>query len=193
MTSDIAAATAAGGSSSGSPGASRGAATLLAPFEKYSRHTAGRRWGLSLLVERLDEPRVDAVDVVHRRCFARAPGSVENFSVATVLVDAENVRRSVWPNVGPDELVRRCARWGAAEGHEVVVVFDGLSPGAAEPDVTVLGSGPESADDCLVRLAAEAHGPVWLVTSDRGLRRRVGSLAERVIGGGSFVRELPSG
>jgi hypothetical protein len=110
--------------------------------------------------------------------------------VATVLVDAENVRRSVWPNVGPDELVRRCARWAAVEGHDAVVVFDGSAPDVGEPDVTVLGSGPESADDLLVRLAAEAYRPVWLVTSDRELRRRVGTLAERVIGGGSFVRDV---
>lgn len=112
--------------------------------------------------------------------------------MATVLVDAENVRRSVWPNLRPDELVRRCARWAATEGHEVVVVFDGPAPEVAEPGGTVVGTGPESADDRLVLLAREANGPVWLVTSDRELRRRVRDLAERVIGGGSFVRELSS-
>jgi hypothetical protein len=30
----------------------------------------------------------------------------------------------------------------------------------------------------------------WLVTSDRELRERAGSGAERVIGGGSFLRQL---
>ena len=111
----------------------------------------------------------------------------------TVLVDAENVRRSVWPNIGPDELVRRCGAWAAAEGHETVVVFDGPAPDIAELGVTVLGTGAESADDRLVRLAEETNGPVWLVTSDRELRSRVADLAENVIGGGSFARELPPG
>ena len=110
--------------------------------------------------------------------------------MATVLVDGENVRRSVWPNVGPHELVRRCAAWAAAEGHDLVVVFDGPAPDVEEAKVTVLGTGSESADDRLVLLAEEAAGEVWLVTSDRELRRRVGDFAERVIGGGSFVREL---
>jgi hypothetical protein len=32
--------------------------------------------------------------------------------------------------------------------------------------------------------------PVWLVTSDRELRERVREHAERIIGGGSFAREL---
>jgi hypothetical protein len=113
--------------------------------------------------------------------------------VATVLIDAENVRRSAWPNVGQEELVRRCAHWAGAEGHEVVVVFDGPAPHLDERGVTVLGTGAESADDRLVRLAEEADGPLWLVTSDRELRRRVGDLAEHVIGGGSFIRELPPG
>jgi hypothetical protein len=31
---------------------------------------------------------------------------------------------------------------------------------------------------------------VWVVTSDRELRRRVEPHAERIIGGGSFAREL---
>jgi hypothetical protein len=116
-----------------------------------------------------------------------------NPCVATVLVDAENVRRSVWPNVAPEELVRRCAAWGAAAGHRVAVVFDGPAPEVDEPGCKVLGTGAESADDCLVRFAEEMVGPVWLVTSDRELRRRVGELAEHVIGGGSFIRELPPG
>jgi hypothetical protein len=42
----------------------------------------------------------------------------------------------------------------------------------------------------LVELAREQPSPLWLVTSDRELRRRVGDLADRVIGGGSFLGEL---
>ena len=52
------------------------------------------------------------------------------------------------------------------------------------PDL--VGSGGRSADDVI----AELDGPFWLVTSDRGLRERVGDKAERIIGGGSFLREL---
>jgi rRNA-processing protein FCF1 len=50
--------------------------------------------------------------------------------------------------------------------------------------------GEESADDRIAREAAELEGPYWLVTSDRGLRERAAARAERVIGGGSFAREL---
>jgi hypothetical protein len=52
--------------------------------------------------------------------------------------------------------------------------------------------GEQTADDLIARAAAEVEGPYWLVTSDRGLRERAGTRAERVIGGGSFVRELHS-
>ena len=45
---------------------------------------------------------------------------------------------------------------------------------------------PRSADDVI----AELEGPFTLVTSDRGLRERVGKKAERFIGGGSFLREI---
>jgi hypothetical protein len=95
----------------------------------------------------------------------------------TVLVDANNVRRSVWPNVSGEELVERCRAWALEHGHEIDVVFDG----------TV------SADDQIAERAARlrAEGrPFWLVTSDRGLRSRAEAGAGRVIGGGTFVREL---
>lgn len=95
--------------------------------------------------------------------------------MATVLVDAENVRRSVWPNIARGELEQRCREWGRGHGHDPVVVWE----------------GDETADD---RIAAEVQRlppPVWVVTSDRELRERVAPYAERVIGGGSFARELP--
>jgi hypothetical protein len=91
-----------------------------------------------------------------------------------VLVDAENVRRSLWPNIPKDELEDLCAAWGEAEGHEVAVIWE---------------SG-ESADDRIVREVAELEPPVWVVTSDRELRRRVEPHADRILGGGSFAREL---
>lgn len=90
-----------------------------------------------------------------------------------VFVDAENVRRSTWPNVSGTELVRLVAIWAAREGLEPRVIFE----------------GDETADDRIAREAA-AEDRYWLVTSDRGLRERAGGRAERVIGGGSFLRRL---
>ena len=65
--------------------------------------------------------------------------------------------------------------------------------GRALPEVTVLGTGPESADDWLTREAtalADAGVEHWLVTSDRELRLRAGKRVARSIGGGAFLREL---
>lgn len=67
--------------------------------------------------------------------------------------------------------------WGKRENLRPVVVFE----------------GSESADDRIAREAAAIDGPYWLVTSDRGLRKRAGGRAERVIGGGTFLRRLLSG
>ena len=91
-------------------------------------------------------------------------------------MDAENVRRSAWPNVSRDELVRLVDDWARREGVEARLVFE----------------GKETADDRIAREARELDG-YWLVTSDRGLRDRAGARAERVIGGGSFLRELRRG
>jgi hypothetical protein len=95
-------------------------------------------------------------------------------SMATVLVDAENVRRSLWPNLGREELSERAAAWGSDHGHDVVVVWE----------------GSESADDRIAREVTEIEPPIWVVTSDRELRRRVHPYAERILGGGSFARDL---
>jgi hypothetical protein len=93
-----------------------------------------------------------------------------------VFVDAENVRRSAWPNVSREELVRLVEKWADREGVEPRVVFEGA----------------ETADDRIAREAGE-QDRYWLVTSDRGLRARAARRAERVIGGGSFLRELRGG
>ena len=104
-----------------------------------------------------------------------------------VLVDANNVRRSQWPNIPDDELVERVRRWASHEGVEALIVFDGRAPVEAHD---VVGAGRESADDWIAREAAQL-ARYWLVTSDRELRDRAGGAAERVIGGGTFARELP--
>jgi hypothetical protein len=92
--------------------------------------------------------------------------------MVTVLVDAENVRRSLWPNLTRQELVKRAKAWGSREGHDVVVAFEGA----------------QSADDEIVQLASTHEGTLWVVTSDRELRRRVAPYADRIIGGGRFGR-----
>jgi hypothetical protein len=106
---------------------------------------------------------------------------------ATVLIDARNVQRSLWPNIPDEKLVELAQRWADDQGHRAVIVFDGNAPEGA------IGTGSESADDWLTREAArltDAGEPFWLVTSDRELRRRAGGNAARVIGGGRFAREL---
>jgi predicted RNA-binding protein with PIN domain len=94
--------------------------------------------------------------------------------MATVLVDGENVRRSLWPNMSNGELEERAVQWGEQHGHDAIVVWEGA----------------ETADDRIAREVRELEPPVWVVTSDRGLRERVAGRAERLIGGGSFAREL---
>ncbi|MBA3734008.1 MAG: NYN domain-containing protein [Actinobacteria bacterium] len=97
--------------------------------------------------------------------------------MATVLVDAENVRCSLWPNMPENELVERSKAWGEQNGHGLRVVWE----------------GSESADDQIARLVRELDPPVWVVTSDRELHERVRDRAERIIGGGSFASELAAG
>jgi hypothetical protein len=99
-----------------------------------------------------------------------------------VVVDAENVRRSKWPNLSKVELVGLAREWAAREGHDLLVVFDGPAP---EEAADLRGSGRRSADDEIASLELDDW---WLVSSDHGLRERVAP--QRTIGGGSFLREL---
>jgi len=105
--------------------------------------------------------------------------------VALVVVDAENVRRSQWPNLSPAELVARARAWAARERHELLVVFDGEAPEAADDVV-----GSAYADDEIVARVESSDGAAWVVTSDRELRRRVDGRADRILGGGSFARAI---
>ena len=93
-----------------------------------------------------------------------------------VLVDAENVRRSAWPNVSRADLVRLVEDWARHEG----------------VDARIFWEADETADDAIAR-EAQTLDRYWLVSSDRGLRQRAGGRAERVIGGGSFLRQLRGG
>ena len=105
--------------------------------------------------------------------------------MALVVVDAENVRRSRWPNLSREQLVDRARQWAVREGHELLIVFDGEPP---EDALDLVGS--RNADDAIVALAAGFDGPWWLVSSDRGLRGRLGDAPTRIVGGGSFVRTI---
>ena len=103
-----------------------------------------------------------------------------------MVVDARNVLRSRWPNIPEQELVDLSREWAERNGLGVLLVFDGDAPEQADD---VIGTGRESADDWIAREAL-LYAPYWLVTADRELRRRAGTGAERVIGGGSFAGEL---
>jgi predicted RNA-binding protein with PIN domain len=122
-------------------------------------------------------------------------GNAELVSDVTVLIDARNVQRSQWPNVPDQELVERSRAWAERNGNKIVLVFDGKAPGGVvgravlDDRATLVGSGGESADDWLIREAPH-YERAWLVTSDRALRTAAGGEAERVIGGGGFLREL---
>jgi hypothetical protein len=112
----------------------------------------------------------------------------------TVLVDANNVMRSRWPNLAPADVASRSCRWAARHGGQALVVFDRRAPADVGLErCTVLGSGSRSADELLVDEAARlaiAGARYWLVTSDRALRDAAGRHAERTIGGGTFAGEL---
>jgi len=111
-----------------------------------------------------------------------------------VLIDARNVLRSVWPNLGEEETARLACSWAAARGCRALLIYDGSAPALDGCQGTiVIGSGAASADHLIVgeagRLAASGY-PYWLVTSDRAVRAAAGPAAARTIGGGAFAREL---
>jgi hypothetical protein len=107
------------------------------------------------------------------------------------LIDARNVVRSRWPNLREAWFVERTGAWAEREGIRGLLVFDGRAPATeGSPRVRLVGTGSGSADDWIAReaerVSQEGHR-LWLVTSDRGLRDRVGARAERTIGGGTFA------
>ncbi|HXV58301.1 MAG TPA: hypothetical protein VD704_10575 [Gaiellaceae bacterium] len=111
-----------------------------------------------------------------------------------VLVDAQNVMRSRWPNLPEDRFVAAVRTWAGREGVRAVLVFDGRAPAVPGGEhLDAVGSGARSADDVIAeeaeRLAA-AGVRVHLVTSDRELRGRAAPFAERITGGGAFAGTL---
>jgi hypothetical protein len=114
--------------------------------------------------------------------------------VTVALVDASNVRRSVWPNIAPEELPALVAMWAESEGVRAVLVFDGPAPDAVRVgSVELVSTSGESADDRIAEEAARLRDEgvdYWLVTSDRGLRARAADGAASTIGGGTLARKL---
>jgi hypothetical protein len=102
-----------------------------------------------------------------------------------VVVDAENARRSRWPNLSKHDLLERARKWAKREGVDLMVVFDGGAPDDAD-DV----AWAPHADDEIARIVRDHQGPVWLVTSDRELRRRAGESAVKTLGGGGFIGQI---
>jgi len=115
--------------------------------------------------------------------------------VSIVLVDARNVQRSQWPNLADEDLLALARAWADRHGHRLVLVFDGRAPGGLvgveqlDPITTLVGTGGESADAWLIR-EAPGYDDAWLVTSDRELRELAGAGATKLVGGGSFLRDL---
>lgn len=116
----------------------------------------------------------------------------------TLLVDARNVVRSRWPNLDGALFIELLAELARRDRVRAIAVFDGRTPSGTtgvdtdDEHTTVVGTGGQSADDWIAAHAAEhtAAGELWLVSSDRELRRRVSPHVARTIGGGSFVRML---
>jgi predicted RNA-binding protein with PIN domain len=95
-------------------------------------------------------------------------------------------------------LTEALARWAAANGDEVTVVYDGRPVHGAGDGVTVRFAsrrGPNAADDDIVALVAADDAPSSLrvVTSDATLASRVRTLGASVVGAGEFRAALDGG
>ena len=93
-------------------------------------------------------------------------------------------------------LVAELERHPWPEGAEVTVVFDGPGedPGNEHRPVRVVHAGANrSADDVIVEEAGRGHGPVVVVTSDRGLRERVRALGAEIVPSGGLLARLERG
>jgi predicted RNA-binding protein with PIN domain len=88
--------------------------------------------------------------------------------------------------------------WIVVEGHEALLVFDGVGPqGVGARDggrgLVVVGSGSAEGDVILERRAVElraAGRPHWIVSDDRVVRDVAGARADRALGSAELVAEL---
>ena len=144
------------------------------------RRPAVRRGGDPLRRTRPAAPRRGAAALRPGRALppaGRAPAKGRRAVEPVTLVDAENVRRSQWPNIGREEIVELVLRWADATGAHALVVSTATRPTSEHPTVKVVGTTAESADDRIARDAESSPRgrPYRLVTSDRGLRGRAGA------------------
>ena len=90
------------------------------------------------------------------------------------------------------ELVRHLGRFARAKKTRVVCIFDGDAPehfGTHLGGVSVVFSGPRSADDLIVARVANGRG--WnVVTSDRALGARVGGRNVTVVDPRRLLAEI---
>lgn len=112
------------------------------------------------------------------------------------LIDGSNVLGALRTDRHSDQakrgLVRLLASFARAKRTRVTCVFDGAEPPSFARhlgSVTVVFSGPRTADDLIVERAASGRG--WtVVTSDRGLAVRVERKQVTIVSPAALVREM---
>ena len=109
----------------------RGGSAILAPDGSYLAGPLYDEEGIlyaDLDPQRLAEERqrFDAAGHYHRPDVLEL--HVHQPVEPVTLVDAENVRRSDWPNIGKEELVELVRAWAEETGSHALVVFDGQPP-----------------------------------------------------------------
>jgi len=92
------------------------------------------------------------------------------------------------------QLIRTLANFARAKRTKVACYFDGSEPehfGRHLGSVSVIFSGPRSADDLIVKKVATGSG--WkVVTADRALAARIQRRQVEVVDPGGFMAELES-
>jgi hypothetical protein len=89
---------------------------------------------------------------------------IERAGEAQLGKGASDVLRSRWPNIPEADLVELAGRWAAARCVRVHLVFDGRASGElvgerdVEPSLRLVGTGAQSADDAIVRIAKAVAG-----------------------------------
>src|SRR5687767_251512 len=114
------------------------------------------------------------------------------------IVDGSNVLGAMRVDRHSDEakrgLVRLLAAFARAKRTKVACIFDGPEPvsfGRHLGSVSVVFSGPRSADELIVERAANGRG--WnVVTSDRGLAMRVERRQVSVVAPAALIMEMES-
>ncbi|ADD43388.1 hypothetical protein [Stackebrandtia nassauensis] len=79
--------------------------------------------------------------------------------------------------------------WARRPPLEIVLVTEGRARGVEASDTVGVVEAPGSGDDAIARLVAETtpHRQCLVVTSDRGLRRRVEAAGGQVTGAGTLA------